>query len=277
MGYKSILTILTETSQRAQLDAAIAIARREDAHLDVFCLGVDHTQNGYFYAGASAYVFQEAIDKAMAAAGELEDKVRAYLEGKDLRWSVDSAVAQLGGLSTLIGMRARFSDLVVLGRPYDREINPDGEALTEAALFEGSAPVLIVPGEISETFGTRILVAWNQSNEALVAARRALPFLQAAEEVEVTVVDPSPHSAEGAEPGNTFCQMLTRQGVKADVAVLARTLPKISEIIARRATEIGADMIVMGAYGHSRFRQAILGGATRNMLETANIPVFLAR
>ncbi len=277
MGYKSILTILIETSQRAQLDAAIAIARREDAHLDVFCLGVDHTQNGYFYAGASAYVFQEAIDKAMAAAGELEDKVRAYLEGKDLRWSVDSAVAQLGGLSTLIGMRARFSDLVVLGRPYDREINPDGEALTEAAQFEGSAPVLIVPGEISETFGTRILVAWNQSNEALVAARRALPFLQAAEEVEVTVVDPSPHSAEGAEPGNTFCQMLTRQGVKADVAVLARTLPKISEIIARRATEIGADMIVMGAYGHSRFRQAILGGATRNMLETANIPVFLAR
>ncbi len=277
MGYKSILTILTETSQKAQLDAAIAIARREDAHLDVFCLGVDHTQNGFFYAGASAYVFQEAIDKAMASAGELEDKVRAYLEGKDLRWSVDSAVAQLGGLSTLIGMRARFSDLVVLGRPYDRETNPDGEALTEAALFEGGAPVLIVPGEISETFGTRILVAWNQSNEALVAARRALPLLQAAEAVEITVVDPSPHSAEGSEPGSTFCQMLTRQGVKADVAVLARTLPKISEIIARRATEIGADMIVMGAYGHSRFRQAILGGATRNMLEAANIPVFLAR
>ncbi|WP_312526865.1 universal stress protein [Paracoccus sp. (in: a-proteobacteria)] len=277
MGYKSILTILTETGQKAQLDAAIAIARREDAHLDVFCLGVDHTQSGYYYAGASAYVFQEAIDKAMSAASELEDKVRAYLEGKDMRWSIDSAVAQVGGLSTLIAMKARFSDLVVLGRPYDREISQDGEALTEASLFEGSAPVLIVPGEIGETFGQRILVAWNQSSEALIAVRRAMPFLQAAEAVEVTVIDPSPHSPEGSDPGSALCQMLTRQGVRAEVAVLARTMPKISEIIARRATEIGADMIVMGAYGHSRFRQAILGGATRNMLEAANIPVFMAR
>ena len=277
MGYKTILTILTETSQKAQLDAAVAIARREDAHLDVFCLGVDHTQSGYYYAGASAFVFQEAIDKAMAAASELEDKVRAYLEGKDIRWGVDSAVAQIGGLSTLIGMRARFSDLVVLGRPYDKEICPDGEVLTEASLFDGSAPVLIAPGEIGESFGQRILVAWNQSNEALVAVRRALPFLQAAASVEITVIDPSPHGPEGSDPGNALCQMLTRQGVRAEVAVLARTLPKISEIIARRATEIVADMIVMGAYGHSRFRQAILGGATRNMLETANIPVFMAR
>lgn len=277
MGYKSILTVLTDPGQKTQFDAAVEIARREDAHLEVFCLGVDHTQSGFYYAGASAYVFQEAIDKAMAAAGDLQDKVRAALETKDIRWSVDSAVAQIGGLSTLVGMKARYADLVVLGRPYDPAISPDGEAITEAALFEGGVPVLIVPKELPETLGKRILVAWNQSNEALVAIRRALPLLQAADAVEITVVDPSPHSPERADPGGTLCQMLTRHGVKAEIAVLARTLPKISEIIERRATEIGADMIVMGAYGHSRFRQAILGGATRNMLETAKVPVFMAR
>ena len=64
MGYKTILTVVTRQGQTAQLEAAIALARREDAHLDVFCLGVDHTQTGYYYAGASAYVFQEAIDRA---------------------------------------------------------------------------------------------------------------------------------------------------------------------------------------------------------------------
>ena len=64
MGYKTILTVITQPGQTAQLDAAVALARREDAHLDVFCLGVDHTQTGYYYAGASAYVFQESIDKA---------------------------------------------------------------------------------------------------------------------------------------------------------------------------------------------------------------------
>ena len=71
--------------------------------------------------------------------------------------------------------------------------------------------------------------------------------------------------------------MLTRHGVRAEIAVLARTAPAISDELIRRATEINAEMIVMGAYGHSRFREAILGGATRNMLEKTNVPVFMAR
>ena len=277
MGYKSILTVLTNDMQHGQLDAAVAVTRREDAHLEVFCLGVDHTQSGYYYAGASAYVFQEAIDKAIASAAELEERIRERLTPEDIRWSVDSAVAQLGGLSTLVGMRARYCDLVVLNRPYGDGASPDAEAITEAALFEGTAPVLIVPGELAEPFGRKILIAWNQSNEAMAAVRRALPLLQAADAVEITVVDPSPSGPERSDPGGALCQMLTRHGVKAEIAVLARTMPQISDILNRRATEIGADMVVMGAYGHSRFRQAILGGATRNMLKKAKVPVLMAR
>lgn len=277
MGYKTILTVLTDPAQQPQLEAAIAIARHEDAHLDIFCLAVDHTQSGFYYAGASAYVFQEAIDRAMQDAGALESWARGVLEQSGIRFSIDSAVAQLGGLSTLVGMRARFADLVVLSRPYGEKGDGDAEAITEAALFEGSCPVLIVPCPITETFGKKILVAWNQSSEALTAARRALPLLIAAQSVEITVVDPSPYSPEKSEPGQALAQMLTRHGVKAEVAVLAKTLPQVSAIIMQRATEIGADMIVMGAYGHSRFRQAILGGATRNMLESSKIPVLMAR
>lgn len=277
MGYKSILTVITNDRQKDQLDAAIDVAKREDAHLEVFCLGIDHTQSGYYYASGGAYVMQEAIDAAIASATKLEASIREVMSRQPLRWSLDSAVAQFGGVSSLIGARARYADLVVLGRPYDAEMNSDGEAITEAALFEGSAPVLIVPGQLSDPFGQRILLAWNQSAESLVAVRRALPFLQRAESVEITVIDPSPNSPERADPGGPLCQMLTRHGVKAEIAVLAKTMPKVSEIISRRATEIGADMIVMGAYGHSRFRQAILGGATRNMLQDATIPVFMAR
>lgn len=277
MGYKTILTVLTDPGQQEQLEAAISMTRREDAHLDVFCMGVDHSQSGYYYAGASAYVLQESIDKAMAAANDLEQVIRERLNPEDVRWSVDSAVAQVGGLSTLIGMRARYSDLVVLNRPYGEGATPDAEAVTEAALFEGSAPVLVVPHQLTEPFGKKIMIAWNQSNEAMAAVRRALPLLVAAENVEITVVDPSPNGPERSDPGGALCQMLTRHGVKAEIAVLARTLPQVSDILNRRATEIGADMLVMGAYGHSRFRQAILGGATRNMLEKAQVPVLMAR
>lgn len=277
MGYKTILTVLTNAEQKQQLDSAIAMTRRENGHLDVFCLGVDHSQTGYYYAGASAYILQETIDKAIGAASELEEKVRERLNAEDIRWSVDSAVAQVGGLSTLVAMRARYSDLVVLSRPYGPDSTIDAEAITEAALFEGAAPVLIVPGELSEPFGKRILIAWNQSSEAMVAVRRALPLLLAADAVEITVVDPSPNGPERSDPGGALCQMLTRHGVKAEIAVLARTMPQVSDILSHRATEIGADMVVMGAYGHSRFRQAILGGATRNMLEKAKMPVLMAR
>ena len=102
-------------------------------------------------------------------------------------------------------------------------------------------------------------------------------LLRAAEAVEIAVVDPSPHSPEGSDPGGALCQKLTRHGVKADIAVLAKTLPTVSEVLNRRAAETGADLVVMGAYSHSRLREAILGGATRHMLERAPLPILMAR
>ena len=107
MGYKTILTVVTQTGQIAQLESAMALARREDAHLEVFALGVDRTQTGYYYAGASAYVFQEAVDRAMATAEAIEAEMREQLSHEDIRWSLDSAIAQIGGLSSLVAMRAR--------------------------------------------------------------------------------------------------------------------------------------------------------------------------
>ncbi|WP_273501243.1 universal stress protein [Paracoccus sphaerophysae] len=279
MAYKTILTVITQPGQTAQLDAAVALARREDAHLDVFCLGVDHTQTGYYYAGASAYVFQEAIDRAMASAEALETEVRGHLGAQDIRWSAESAVAQMGGVGALIAQRARFADLVVLAQPYGEGAAPDAEAVVEAALFDGNCPVLILPHGQSDVagIGRRVIIAWNQSDEALTAIRRAMPILKSADLVEITVVDPSPHSPEGSDPGGALCQMLTRHGIKAEVVVLAKTLPTVSEVLNRRAAETGADLIVMGAYSHSRLREAIMGGATRHMLERAKVPVLMAR
>jgi nucleotide-binding universal stress UspA family protein len=142
--------------------------------------------------------------------------------------------------------------------------------------------VLILPepvmtqAQTGRRMGRRIVVAWNQSREAMAAVRRALPFLQRADLVSITVIDPPPHGAERSDPGGLLCQMLVRHGVKAEVSVLARTLPRVSDVLARHVRDIDADMVVMGAYGHSRFREAILGGATRNMLEQAEVPVFMA-
>lgn len=280
MAYKSLLTIAASTEGvLGTVTAAAQIAQAMDAHLDALALGVDRTQVGYSYVGSGAVVIAAAMDRAEADAREAEAALNAALgaQTSDLRSSVESVVTQLGALTDVVAARARYSDLAILPLPYGKSRGVEDEAITEAALFEGMAPVLIVPPQGMRTpTPKRIVLAWNQSREALVAARRAMPFLKRAETVQIVVVDPPAHGPERSDPGGLLCQLLVRHGVRAEVSVLARTLPRVSEVLARQIRDVDAEMLVMGAYGHSRFREAILGGATRDMLESAEVPVFLA-
>lgn len=278
MAYKTMLTIVTDmAAAKAQIDTAIQMARRQDAHLDVLCLGVDRTQTGYYYAGASAFVQQEAVERSQQEARDIEAAVRERLAGEDIRWSSEALVAQIGAIGAVTGMRARFADLVIAGRPYGEGRGLELEATLEAALFEGQAPVLLVPdGYTGEVPAKRVVVAWNQSDEALDAVRKAMPFLKAADLVDITVIDPPAHGPERSDPGGQLSQYLARQGVKAEVSVLAKTMPRISDVLNRHVRDTNADLVVMGAYGHSRFREAILGGATRHMLELSDTPVVMA-
>ena len=280
MAYKSLLTVAASTEGvLGTVTAAAQIAQAMDAHLDALALGVDRTQIGYSYVGSGAVVIAAAMDRAEAEAREAEAALNAAIGAQTsaLRSSVESVVTQLGALTDVVAARARYSDLVVLPLPYGKERGVEDEAITEAALFEGMAPVLIVPPSgMRRPEPKRILLAWNQSREALVAARRAMPFLKRADMVQIVVIDPPAHGPERSDPGGLLCQLLVRHGVKAEVSVLARALPRVSDVLARQARDVDADMIVMGAYGHSRFREAILGGATRDMLEKSEVPVFLA-
>lgn len=281
MAYKSILTVLTRAEDAAlAVDGAAKMALSQDAHLDILVLGVDRTQVGYSYIGSGAVLMQVSLDRAEAEARATEAAVSAALAAQPagLRSSVEAAVTQLGALGELVAQRARFADLVVLPRPYGEGKGTEAEAVIEAAMFEGKAPVLVLPEKGLGTAAQpkRVIVAWNQSSEAMTATRLAMPFLKAANLVDITVVDPPAHGVERSDPGGLLCQMLVRHGVKAEVSVLARSLPRVSDVLARHIWDQNADLLVMGAYGHSRFREAILGGATRNMLEKAEIPVLLA-
>lgn len=281
MAYKSILTVLTRAADATlAVDGAARLALEQDAHLDILVLGVDRTQVGYSYIGSGAVLMQVSIDRAEAEARETEAAVKAVLDAQPagLRASVEAAVTQIGSLGDIVAQRARFADLVVLPRPYGEGKGAEAEAVIESAMFEGKAPVLVLPekGLGQAANPKRVIVAWNQSDEAMNATRLALPFLKAADLVDITVIDPPTHGAERSDPGGMLCQMLVRHGVKAEVSVLARSLPRVSDVLARHIWDQNADLLVMGAYGHSRIREAILGGATRNMLEKAEIPVLMA-
>ncbi|MBK0327491.1 universal stress protein [Rhodobacteraceae bacterium F11138] len=278
MAYKSLLTVLTDVQlAEAPLNQLVAMAGSQDAHAEALCLGVDRTQTGYYYAGASAMVLQETLTRATAEADEILAYANGLLGKSGVRWSAESGVAQIADLGRHVAHRARFSDLVIMPRPYGKNRGSEVEPVVEAALFEGHAPVLVLPDDHPPLTRPRtILAAWNESVEALNAIRRALPFLRAADLVHVVVIDPPTHGPERSDPGGLLSQMLARHGINCEIDVLSKTMTRVSDVLNRHATDIEADMMVMGAYGHSRFREAILGGATRNMLETSAVPVFMA-
>lgn len=283
MSYKSILTVvLSPKDAEAQILAAAKIAEANDGHLDILALGVDHTQAGYSYIGAGAVLMSAAIDRAEedARAAETAAKKAVGELPFDVRWSIETVASQVGSVIDVVANAARFADLVVLPLPYGAGRGLDSEAVIEAAMFEGRAPVLVLPDHPVDAARLaqprKVVLAWNQSNEALIASRAALPLLKGADLVNVTVIDPPAHGPERSDPGGMLSQWLVRQGAKAEVSVLALNLPRVSDVLKRHAEDIAADLIVMGAYGHSRLREAVLGGATRAMLEKSTVPVLMA-
>ncbi|MFT7593872.1 MAG: nucleotide-binding universal stress UspA family protein [Paracoccaceae bacterium] len=278
MAYKSLLTVLTDQKiADAPLNQLIALAEAQDGHAEALCLGVDRTQTGYYYAGANAMVLQETLSRAQTEAAETLEYANGVLGRSGVRWSAEDGFAQIADLGRHVAHRARFSDLVILPRPYGEDRGSEVEAVVEAAMFEGHAPVLVVPdGHQAQGQAKTVLVAWNESVEAMTAIRKAMPFLKAAELVRIVIIDPPTHGPERSDPGGMLSQLLARHEVQCEIDVLSKTLTRVSDVLNRHTADTNADMIVMGAYGHSRFREAILGGATRNMLEKANVPVFMA-
>jgi nucleotide-binding universal stress UspA family protein len=277
MTYKTISIVVTDdSSDETALRYAAAFAESQDAHLDVHCVGVDPARYEPLPAGAAAVVLETGAAEAMEQAEKLSAWAKEVLPRTMNKASVNPVVIPHLGLDTLVSRQTRYSDLIIASQPYGKQRKPLQVTVLEAELFGTGAPVLMVP-EGAE-FGSldRIVVGWNESSESFAAIRGAMPLLRAASHVDIVMVDPPSHSPERADPGGAICLMLARHGVKAEVSILAKTLPRVSEVIERFSEEHDGSMIVMGGYGHSRFRESILGGATRDMLEGAKRPLLLA-
>jgi nucleotide-binding universal stress UspA family protein len=139
-------------------------------------------------------------------------------------------------------------------------------------------PALVVPGGGAGALPPRrAIVAWDGSREAARAAGDAVPLLQPAEDVVVLVVDPHQASARFSDqPGAGLARYLTRHGIKARLKPVRSNGQGIAGVILDQVREEQADLLVMGGYGHSRFREMMLGGVTRHMLEHAPVPMLFA-
>jgi nucleotide-binding universal stress UspA family protein len=177
-------------------------------------------------------------------------------------------------------LQARYSDLLIIGQDDSEDQTiAQPSMVAEYVLINSVNPVLIVPhsGEFA-TAGQRILIAWDGSMEAARAVHGAIPILQRASLVQVAVFDPiiGP-SAHGEEPGADIALFLTRHNVRVDVSrhVTGGEID-IGNAILSHASDFGANLLVMGGYGHSRFREVLLGGVTRTVLKSMTMPVMMS-
>ncbi|MGB0505933.1 MAG: universal stress protein [Pikeienuella sp.] len=274
MNFRSIFTVWDGRDEgRAAMDLAIRMARDVDGHLDVLCLSPTAPDTLYA-ADASVQVLMDLATTAKGEAEELKTEALGMTDSGGVIASVRAMPMRYSEVSSVVGREAMFHDLIVLPQPFGGESDDAAELTLDGALFETHTPVLVCPPKAVEDFGRRIMVAWNGDQEAMRAIRAALPLMKKADQVEIVMVEPQ-RSGQAGTPSFGLMTMLTRHGVNALLSPISRTSERISETLRQKARDMDADMIVMGAYGHSRFRERLFGGATREMLKDTELPVLM--
>lgn len=274
---RTLCVIITDQVRDAPaLATASAIARREDAYLDVTCLSV--MPFDAMTMGEVPMVLDPDESGALQEARALASWARSTLPA-DLRATIETTAAPSIGLVGAVAQVARYSDLVVTARPYGPGHARLAPVVAEALLFGSGAPVLVVPDNDRTDWGRplrRLCLAWNESDEALRTARTALPFLRTAQEVEVALIRPLSQDRDEEGPAQGLLRWLDRHDVNARVTVLDRADRRKADMLASFAAERGYEALVMGAYGHSRLREALLGGTTRDILAEVPLPLLMA-
>jgi nucleotide-binding universal stress UspA family protein len=218
-------------------------------------------------------------DHDIRLAASLCEEVSAHLSIHVVSFAAPPPMGAYAAVVSDAWVQERQADAA---RLEERMAAPAGmlkEKTIEGALFSSGKPVLLLPeGAAPSLSPERVMVAWDSRIEASRAVREALPILKGAQEVRLVLVDPEEsEAAHGQEPGADAALYLARHGVRVGVDRLPGSGRPVADVLGRHAGDMGAQMIVMGAYGHSRLRQRILGGVTRSMIENPPLPIFMAR
>ncbi len=283
MPFKTIMVLLNDSSRTEQLlDAASALARQFDAHL----VGLYILPTAKIYADvglvATPMVFEGYRDLFKSKLAEVRKKfeARAKQDGLKAEWRTVNSIFPEIAESAIA--HSRSAELVVTSQI---DYGPDGsieQDFVVRLVMESGRPVLIIPRKGSfaprgEGITEKAIVGINGTKESTRAMFDALPLLRLVKETRLVWVDPYKESeAAGSVPGAEEAAVLARHGIKAVAEPMMTDGYNAGEALLMRANDLGADLLVMGAYAHSRMREFVFGGATRHVLEHMTIPVLMS-
>lgn len=274
---KTILVYAEQSDAGAELLLEAArFAGRQGAHLVALTVGLQPLPVFVGYPDIpldSDFIelreVREGVREAMAWVGD-------RLARTDVSVETRGTVVPAGEAGTAFARQARYADLAIL--PQEIE---EGTAhrYVDAALTESGKPLIVRPaGAPLDPLGKRVAVCWDAGPEAARAVADALDIIIGAEDVRVVAVDPRVSAdRHGEEPGAAVATMLARHGLPVTVDNIPRESRSIAAALLTHARGMGADLIVSGAYGHPRFSEMLLGGVTRDLVESTDRPLMMAR
>lgn len=274
MAIKDIVVHIDNSQAcKKRLLAAIQLAQSHEAHL------------------TGLYVMGPFADLMMYPSEPISERVRdafrrPLLEAKESAYAMFEATTGNSGIVAIwrdaeegvtgaLNTTAHYADLVVLGQYQPDDSADKNEGLAARVLLGSGRPCLVIPYVgARDTIGRRVLVAWDGRREAARAVHDALPILQGAEHVSVLAVNPP--ERDGDIPCADICHHLARHEVKAEAVSHTTADAEVGTFLLSYAANLDADMIVMGAYGHSRLSEMMMGGVTRTLLRNMTVPVFMS-
>lgn len=279
MSYKTILVYLNSAARaEVVLGAALRIAGESDTHI----IGLHVVPQVTMPAVVPFEVTGEIMDVQRKALEEQAAKIaETFAQMTRLRqpaceWRLVRASHY--DVASIVDDHGRTADLIVAPQS-----DPDGDIympadVTEDLLMEAGRPILVVPkhGDV-KTIGETIMLAWNNSREAARATFDAMPILRGAKIVKLLTVDPKrARKGDPDLPAAEIATSLARHGVKTEAVVSLTGGLSVVDGLTAQIDNHGADLLVMGGYGHSRLRETVFGGATHDMLEKMTVPVLIS-
>jgi nucleotide-binding universal stress UspA family protein len=282
-GFKDLLVVVDNSKNCVtRLDVAVNVASRFGTHLVGLFIKEPPNFPVWAQSEGQAYVrppsdyvemHRQAWREAALGAQQLF-RSRTDVAGITTEWR-----EREGDVAEIAILHARYADMVIVGQvaPELHAVQA-GREVPERLLLGVGRPILVVPyAGAFKTVGERVVVAWNASREATRAVNDALPILQQASQATVLAINPRRGvSGDGDVPGADLALHLSRHGVNAEASSLATADVAVAPMLLSRVADLQADLLVMGGYGHSRVREIILGGVTREILRSMTVPTVLS-
>ena len=277
MSFKTVFLVVGATQADDEIDRAAAICGALQAHLAVLVVGVAPPPPASPYGVVSNDIWASDIREGQTEVEARARRIEEKLSGTALSSLVSAQYIDRGTVSTLAARFARYADLTLI-TPRCEGFEALQSWVINGALFESGRPILLLPqGTVAFPTVRKVMLAWDASVEAAKAVREAIGLMQAAETVDAVLIDPVPSfEGHGPEPGADLAAYLGRHGITATVHRLPKEGRETGELLRRTAVDLGADLIVMGGFGHSRLRERIFGGTTTSMLKNVGVPVLMA-